>query len=65
VTLSLTAEDIGNACAAGEISFCGDGVLRGVGVGDLRAPGGEDFELGVGVGVGLGAGVCALRSTPR
>jgi hypothetical protein len=33
----------------------------GVGVGDLRAPDGEDFDLGV----GLGTGVCALRSTPR
>jgi hypothetical protein len=72
VTLSLTAEDIGDACAAGEISFCGDGVLRGVadvaafdgvGVGDLRAPDGEEFDFGV--GVGLGAGVCVLRSTPR
>jgi len=71
-TLLLPAEDIGDACAAGEISFCGDGVLLGVadfaafdgvGVADLRAPDGEEF--GFGVGVGLGAGVCALRSTPR
>jgi hypothetical protein len=70
-TLSLPAEDIGDDCAAGEISFRGDGVLvgvadfatfDGVGVGDLRAPDGEDFDFGV--GVGLGAGVCALRSTP-
>jgi len=71
-TLSLPAEDMGDDCDAGEISFCGDGVLLGVadfaafdgvGVGDLRAPDGEEF--GFGVGVGLGAGVCALRSTPR
>jgi hypothetical protein len=70
--LSLPAEDIGDDCAAGEISFCGDGVLLGVadfaafdgvGVGDLRAPDAEDFDFGV--VVGLGAGVCALRSTPR
>ncbi len=39
--------------------------VGGVGVGDLRGPGGEDFGFGAGVGVGLGAGVCALRSTPR
>jgi hypothetical protein len=73
VTLSLNAEDVGDACAAGEISFCGDVVLPGVvdvaafdgvGVGDLRAPGCDDFDFGVGVGVGLGTGVCALRSTP-
>jgi hypothetical protein len=70
VTLSLPAEDVGDVCAAGEISFCGDGVLLGVadfaafdsvGVGDLRATDGEEFDFGVGVG----AGVCALRSTPR
>jgi hypothetical protein len=36
----------------------------GVGVGDLRAPGCDDFDFGVGVGVGLGTGVCSLRSTP-
>ena len=73
-TLSLPTEDIGDDCAAGEVSFCGDGVLLGVadfsaadgvGVGDLRGLGGEDFGFGAGVGVGLGAGVCALRSTPR
>jgi hypothetical protein len=71
-TLSLPAEDIGDDCAAGEISFCGDGVLLGVadfaafdsvGVGDLRAPAVETFDFGV--GVGLGVGVCVLRSTPR
>jgi hypothetical protein len=70
VTLSLNAEDVGDACTAGEISFCGEGVLLGVadvggfdgvGVGDLRTLAAVDF----GVGVGLGAGVCALRSTPR
>ena len=63
---------MGDDCAAGEISFCEDGVLPGVadfavfdgvGVGDLRAPDGEDFDFVV--GVGLCAGVCALRSTPR
>jgi hypothetical protein len=73
VTLSLPAEDVGDDRAAGEISFCGDGVLLGVadfaafdgvGVGDLRAPGCDDFDFGVGVGVGLGTGVCSLRSTP-
>ena len=71
-TLSLAAEDVGDASAAGEISFCGDGVLPGVadvaafdgvGVGDLRAPAVETF--GLGMGVGFGASVCALRSTPR
>jgi len=60
-TLSLPVEDIGDDCAAGEISFCGDGVLLGVadfsafdgvGVGDLRA--GEEFDFGVGVGRGAG-----------
>ena len=69
--LSLAAEGIGDVCAAGGISFCGDGVLLGVadfaafdsvGVGDLRASDGEGFDFGV--GVGLGTGVCALRSTP-
>jgi hypothetical protein len=72
-TLSLTTEDVGDACAAGEISFRGDVVLLGVtdvaafdgvGVGDLRPPDGEIFDFGVGVGVALGTGVCALRSTP-
>ena len=70
-TLSLAAEDVGDACATGEVSFCGDGVLLGVAdfsafdgvvVGDLRAPDGELFDFGV--GVGLGTGVCSLRSTP-
>jgi hypothetical protein len=70
VTLSLPTDD---DRAAGEISFCGEGVLLGVadvaafdgvGVGDLRAPDGELFDFGVGVGVGLGIGVCSLRSTP-
>jgi hypothetical protein len=70
VTLSLPTDD---DRAAGEISFCGEGVLLGVadvaafdgvGVGDLRAPGCDDFDFGVGVGVGLGTGVCSLRSTP-
>ncbi|HWY50158.1 MAG TPA: hypothetical protein VNW72_01620 [Chthoniobacterales bacterium] len=69
--LFAAGEDVGDGCAAGEISFCGDGVLLGVadvaafdsvGVGDLRAPDGVDF--GFGVGVGRGGGVCALRSTP-
>ena len=72
VTLALAAGDVGDGCVAGEICFCGDGVPLGVadctvfdavGVGDLRAPDGEDFAFGV--GVGLGRGVCALRSTPR
>ena len=62
---------MGDDCAAGEISFCGEGVVLGVadcgafdavGVGDLLTPDGVDF--GFGVGVGRGAGVCALRSTP-
>jgi hypothetical protein len=73
VTLSRNAEDVGDDCTAGEISFCGDVALLGVadvaafdgvGVGDLRAPDGELFDFGVGVGVGLGIGVCSLRSTP-
>jgi hypothetical protein len=73
VTLSLTTEDVGDACAAGEISFFGEDALLGVadiaafdgvGVGDLRPPDGEIFDFGVGVGVGLGTGVCAPRSTP-
>lgn len=68
---SLSTEGIGDDCAAGEISFCGVGVLLGVGdfaafdgvgVGDLRASDGEDFDLGV--GGGLGTGVWALRSKP-
>ena len=54
---------MGDDCAGGEISFCGDGVLLGiadfaafdsVGVGDLRAPDGEEFDFGVGVGLGAG-----------
>jgi hypothetical protein len=72
-TLSLAGEDTGDACAAGEISFCGEGVplgvadfsaFDGVGVGELRAPDGELFNFGVAVGVGRGTGVCSLRSTP-
>jgi hypothetical protein len=70
LTLPLPTDD---DRATGEVSFCGDGVLLGVadvaafdgvGVGDLRAPGCDDFDFGVGVGVGLGTGVCSLRSTP-
>ena len=71
-TLSLPGEGVGVDVGVAEISFCGDGVLlgvadfvgfEGVGVGDLRVPGGEDFAFGV--AVGLGTGVCALRSMPR
>ena len=72
VTLSPRGEGVGVDVGAAEVSFCGDGVLlgvadfvglEGVGVGDLRVPGDEDF--GFGVAVGLGTGVCALRSMPR
>jgi hypothetical protein len=75
VKLSLNAEEVGDACVGGEISFCRDGVgvllgvadcavFDGVGAGDLRAPDAELFDFALGVGVGLGTGVCALRSTP-
>jgi hypothetical protein len=70
VTLSLPTDD---DRATGEVSFCGEGVplgvadfsaFDGVGVGDLRAPGCDDFDFGVAFGVGRGTGVCSLRSTP-
>ena len=72
-TLLLPPEEIGDDCADGDVSSCGEGVLLGVAdfsafdgdaIGDLRAADGEGFGFGVGVGVGLGTGVCALRSTP-
>jgi hypothetical protein len=71
-TLGVGAGGVGDAAGNGEVSFCPEGALLGVagfaafdgiGVGDLWAPDGEDFDFGV--GVRLGAGVCAVRSTPR
>ena len=75
-TLSVRVADIGDNSSSGEASFCGDGVLLGVGdfaafdgvtvgvgVRDLGGSAGEDFDFGV--DVGFGVGVCALRSTPR
>ncbi len=43
VTLSVPAEDFGDDIAAGEVSFCGDGELAGVG----------DFAAFSGVEVGV------------
>jgi hypothetical protein len=78
--LSTGVDRTGGNSSSGEVSFCGDGVPRGVavllGVGDFAAfegdaEGGGDLraadgeDFDFGVAVGFGVEVCALRSTPR
>ncbi|PYK32216.1 MAG: hypothetical protein DME57_00695 [Verrucomicrobia bacterium] len=79
-TVSAGVDRTGGNSSSGEISFCGDGVPRGVavllGVGDFAAFDGvaegagdlraaDGEDFDFGVAVGFGVGVCALRSTPR
>jgi hypothetical protein len=68
--LSAWVEDIGGSSSSGELSFWGDGVVRGVallaGAGDFTAldevadgvgdlrASARDFDLGAGVGFGVG-----------